>query len=153
MRGELDLNPGPVESSYRGGLVKVVVESFGYLHGPAPRADITVDLRDLLRNPDQDPQLRELTGLDPVIRDRVLSTPGAREILLSTARLAETVLRLRDPGLWLTRVAFGCAGGRHRSVVLANELTNMFLQVGVGAEVSHRDILRPVVRPHPEVGA
>jgi UPF0042 nucleotide-binding protein len=152
MRGELDINPGPVASYHFGGFIQVLVESFGYLHGPAPEAHITVDLRNLIRNPHHDPAMRERTGLDPAVRDHVLSTPGAWDILLSTGRLVQTVLELRNPQRLVTRVAFGCAGGRHRSVVQANELTNMFLRAGIGAEVSHRDILRPVVCG-PEVGA
>jgi UPF0042 nucleotide-binding protein len=53
---------------------------------PDNRIDVTVDVRELLRNPFRDPAMRELTGLDPLVRDYVLDTPGARRILAATGR-------------------------------------------------------------------
>lgn len=139
-------NPGSIDSFYVGGVVRVVVESFGYLHGPAPEAHVTIDLRQALYDPHVDPALRELTGLYPVVREHVLGTPGADQIVRGTATLVDAMLPGHDQRHLMVRVAFGCAGGRHRSVVLANELTNLLLAAGIGAEVSHRDILRSVVR-------
>lgn len=136
----------PPISSRNRGLIRVVVESFGYLHGPPSAADITIDLRDVARDPHTSPELRELTGLEPVVRDRVLAHSSARGVLVGTYWLVRTFLPVKDAaGGRVVGVAFGCSGGRHRSVVLANELVNMFVMVGVGADVSHRDILRPVV--------
>lgn len=146
-RREVDVAaPGPIESRHFGN-VRVVVTSFGFLHGPAPEeAHIVVDLREALRNPHRDPAMRELTGLDPQVREHVLATPRAVDIVLDTAALVASLLPGHDRQGLLVQVAFGCAGGRHRSVVLANELTNVLLKAGIGADVSHRDILRPVVR-------
>jgi UPF0042 nucleotide-binding protein len=134
-------------------LIKVRVFSFGYLWHPNPaelasstHLDIAVDLRGLLHNPYHDPALRELTGLEPLVRDYVLSTPGAVEIVASTAGLTLAALRQRDKQGLVVSVAFGCAGGRHRSVVLANELRNMLELAGIGADVTHHDVLRPVYR-------
>lgn len=138
----------PVESRVFGTRIRVLVESFGYLHGPTPDAHVTVDLRKALYDPHVDPAFRELTGLYPVVRERVLTTSGAEGILVGTLLLVQAMLPGHDQRDLLLRVAFGCAGGRHRSVVLANELTNSLLAAGIGAEVSHRDILRPVVRRH-----
>jgi UPF0042 nucleotide-binding protein len=138
----------PIRSSHHG-LSQVVVTSFGYLHGPAPAAELTVDVRDVLRDPRVEPALRELTGLESPVRARVLATPGARELV--TALLPPIAVLLAaattGPQHYMVRVAIGCAGGRHRSVVLANELTNRLRIAGISAEVEHRDILRPVVGP------
>jgi UPF0042 nucleotide-binding protein len=153
MGTDLDFDPGPIESSYSGGFVRVVVTSFGFLHGrPPEEAHIVVDVRQALRNPHQDPAMRELTGLDPRVREHVLATPQAVDMVLDTAALVTSLLPGHDRRSLLVQVAFGCAGGRHRSVVLANELTNVLVKAGIGAVVSHRDILRPVVR-RPEGGA
>jgi UPF0042 nucleotide-binding protein len=146
MGTDLDFDPGPIESRHFGGTVRVVVESFGYLHNPAPAAHVTIDLREALYNPHHDPAMRALTGLDPLVRDHVLATPGAEKILHGTALQVFGLLPGHHRRGKLVKVAFGCAGGRHRSVVAANELTNLLLAAGIGAEVSHRDILRPVVR-------
>lgn len=139
-------DPGPIESTDWHHLLRVVVKSFGYLHGPAPEAHITIDLRKALHDPHVNREFRELTGLYPVVREHVLGTPGARHILIGAVTLVRAMLPAHDRQGLLLRVAFGCAGGRHRSVVLANELTLGLLAAGIGAEVSHRDILRPVVR-------
>lgn len=135
--------PGPIDSQYFGGLVRVLVESFGYRHGPAPAAHVTIDLRAALHDPHVDPALCALTGLYPAVREHVLATPGAGQILHGTAMLVDAMLPGHDRRHQVVRVAFGCAGGRHRSVVLATELTHLLIGAGIGAEVSHRDILRP----------
>jgi UPF0042 nucleotide-binding protein len=133
-------------------LIKVRVVSFGYLWRPSPVSfsgvpHLTVDLRALLPNPLHSPELRECTGMDPEIRAYVLASPGAPELVQATARTAAAMLTQLDPqGLALT-VAFGCAGGRHRSVVFANELRRIFLQLDIAAEATHLDIRRPVATP------
>lgn len=123
----------------------VTVESFGYLHGPAPRAHLTLDLRELLYNPHTDPAMRELTGLDPAMRKHVLDTLGARGILSAAVRMVEALLSIQEPQGRPVRVTFGCAGGRHRSVVMAEELFRILAFRALRPEVLHRDILRPVV--------
>lgn len=114
----------------------ITVMSFGYGHAPAPEADLTVDLRNALYNPHHDPRMRELTGLDPEVREHVLATPGAHELI---ARLAEQVRELARQKRQVT-VAIGCSGGRHRSVVVAEEVA-----AAVGAAAAHRDVTKPVL--------
>lgn len=139
-----DPEPDPV-TSFNPGLIRVVVESFGYLHGPAPVADITLDLRSVARDPDTSPWMRELTGLDQVIRTKILNGWNVQGVIGALVTLTARLVPGRDAAGEVVQVALGCAGGRHRSVVLANELVNRLNEAGIGADVSHRDILRPVV--------
>lgn len=124
---------------------EVVIESFGYLHGPPPGASIILDVRTVLRNPHADPAMRELRGLDQPVRDHVLATLGARGIVQSAARMVATLLTCQLPHRGQVRFAIGCASGRHRSVALAEELRDVLAKRGVDVAVSHRDVSRPVV--------
>lgn len=136
------------------GLTKVVVYSFGYLHetgvparlaGDSP--ELVADVRSLFRDPHHDPAFRQLTGQDDAVRARVLDQPGAIEFTrmqaAAVASLIPGVDRATQPKL--LRVAFGCAGGRHRSVVLAEALALLLNGQGIGTEVIHLHIRRPVV--------
>ena len=123
---------------------RLVVTSFGYLHGDPPPADVTVDLRDWLRDPHVDPAMRELTGLDPAVRDKVELTPGAAELARKVVWLAATLAGLADEGRQV-RVALGCAGGRHRSVAVAELVADRLRNVGWWTDVVHRDVGLPVV--------
>ncbi len=102
-------------------LVEVLVTSFGYLHDGAPKADVLVDVRDHLRDPHTDPAFRALTGHDTAVMERVLATPGAGALIDALVVAAAAALL---PGACktgrLVRVAIGCVGGRHRSVVIAD---------------------------------
>jgi RNase adaptor protein for sRNA GlmZ degradation len=129
----------------------VVITSFGYLHGPAPDADITVDVRTHLRDPHIDPCVRELTGRDEVVRARGLATPGARGLIEGIT--TDTKALLLGPGnapeSHLVRIAIGCAGGRHRSVVLADYIAARLALAGWEATTTHLHIHRPVVTRQP----
>ncbi|OZM69914.1 hypothetical protein CFN78_28230, partial [Amycolatopsis antarctica] len=137
-----------------GGLVSVVLASFGHLHLGADRdgftdpreADLVVDVRELLRDPHVDPGMRQLTGRDEVVRDRVLATPGAAELVEHVAAATLTLARVADQRLRLVRVSVGCAGGRHRSVVLADAIAErVALTDDRSVAVVHYDLARPVV--------
>lgn len=120
----------------------VRITSFGYRHPlPSPPADIVINLQDHLRDPHVDPALRDLTGQDPEVVAAVLATPGAPEV---AAGLALIVRGCHATGAPVT-VAIGCAGGRHRSVVIANHLAGLLTGDGIPAEVTHRDISQPVL--------
>lgn len=132
--------------------IQIVLTSFGYLHGGPPRADVTVDVREVLRDPQTDPAVRQLTGRDLRVRDRVLATAGGAEMAERLARLAEVYLMLRslpdEQGQYIyTSVAVGCADGRHRSVALVEHLAVLLRAAGWWIEVEHRDVDKPVVRP------
>jgi RNase adapter protein RapZ len=122
------------------------VTSFGYLHGPAPYADITIDVRTHLRDPDIDPCVRELTGRDAVVRARVLAIPGARGLIDGVTTAIRALLATPGgPGRQPVRVAIGCAGGRHRSVVIADDIAARLALAGWETTTTHLDIHRPVL--------
>lgn len=139
--------PADLSTLYPDTHIQIVVTSFGYGHGPAPEADITIDARRHLRNPHSDPAMRELTGLNPAVRQHVLDTPGARRLIDHTTALARDLLAdAAQPRFRLVTVAVGCVGGRHRSAALAEEITVALRAAGIGAEVEHRDIDKPVIQ-------
>ncbi len=118
----------------------VQLVSFGYGHGAPPAAHITVDVRTHFRDPQFDPAQRELTGADKVVRDAVLAMPGARTLVTGIVVVARGYLRA--PASLPVTVAIGCAGGRHRSVVIADEVARL---LGPAAVLEHRDIGLPVI--------
>jgi RNase adaptor protein for sRNA GlmZ degradation len=126
--------------------VSTSVTSFGYGHAPAPAATITLDVRGLLRNPHHDPAMRHLTGRHSVVRDHVNATPGAQDLVCNTVVLVRQLLQQAgDPQGLRVDVAVGCVGGRHRSVALAEEIALSLELDGIGTEVEHRDIDKPVL--------
>ncbi|MDQ3405237.1 MAG: ATPase [Actinomycetota bacterium] len=123
----------------------IVVESFGYLHAPPPpAATVVVDLRRRMRDPHTDPALRALTGRDTPIIDKVWNAPHFAEISQAIRALTLAMVVPGEP----LHLAIGCAGGRHRSVVMADHtaaLMNAMLP-DIAVFVRHRDIARPVVQ-------
>ncbi|MBV9100089.1 MAG: RNase adapter RapZ [Candidatus Dormibacteraeota bacterium] len=123
----------------------VTVSSFGYKHGPQLDADWVVDAR-MIRNPFWEPALRPLTGLDPPVRDFVMHEPEARELVRRLQDLLSwACARYADHGRRYLHVAVGCTGGRHRSVVICEELATALRAsaAGVAVHVRHRDMERP----------
>jgi UPF0042 nucleotide-binding protein len=126
---------------------QVVVSSFGYLHPGADvvtaTADIVVDLRKHFRDPHIDPALRELNGHDDAVRDRVRSTPGVLHFVRGLATALQALLTASDRTIY---VALGCAGGRHRSVVIADSIVTHLSVCGYNAVAAHHHISLPVVK-------
>lgn len=116
----------------------VTVISFGYLHGPAPTAHITLDLREHFRDPHVSPELRELTADDQPVIDAVLATPGILTLIDAAERMV--LAFLSGPSAGLVAVAVGCAGGRHRAGVVA-----AVLAARLGAVLDHWHLHLPVV--------
>ena len=119
----------------------VLITSFGYGHGPAPEADITLDVRTSLRNPHHDPNMRQLTGLDQAVHEHVLDTPGVWHLVRNLAAVVEDLLDGGDD----VHLAIGCVGGRHRSVTLAEEVAAQ-IRRRMAVQVEHRDIDKPVLK-------
>ena len=122
--------------------LQVAVESFGYKYGLPIDADIVMDVR-FLPNPHWDETLRPLVGLDQPVRDHVLGFANAQKFLEDFATLLESVLpQYNAEGKSYLTIAIGCAGGRHRSVAIAEELAARLRQSGQPVRASHRDLSR-----------
>ncbi len=131
---------------------RVLVLTHGFLHDlpDVPPADVALDLRRLLTDPDRSlPEtLRDETGQHDEVRRFVYATRGATVIVDQTARL---VVEL---SLLLPRVVVhvGCAGGKHRAVAIGDGLAIALEQLGISTEVRHlHKDLDPVVRSHQNV--
>ena len=126
----------------------VQVTTLGTMHGAPPPGDaLVVDLSDRLHNPDKHPDLRGLTGLDPILRAHVLATPGAEEAVRGTVDRVLALLPHHDDRALGLRVQ--CRWGRHRSVALAEEAAGRLRAKGVTVAVHHRDVARDPIRPSP----
>jgi RNase adapter protein RapZ len=126
----------------RGRQMRTSVLSFGYKHGLPLDVDVVVDCR-FLPNPFWEPELRPLTGRDESVRTYVLGHAAAKEFLDRLEPLLETIVPayLNEGKAYLT-IAFGCTGGRHRSVAIAEEVARVLTRLGMTPEVAHRDIDR-----------
>lgn len=118
------------------------VVSFGYKHGLPLDVDIVLDCR-FLPNPHWIDDLRPLTGLDDAVRRYVLSQGPARELLTRLDELLGMLLPayVAEGKSYLT-LAFGCTGGRHRSVAIAEEVASLLRRRDFAPTVLHRDIAK-----------
>ena len=132
-----------VESIVRGGQAEtlvVSVVSFGYKYGIPLDADLVFDVR-FLPNPHYDENLRPLAGHSQEIRRFVLGAPQTREFMEHLTRLMDYLLpQYIEEGKSHLTAALGCTGGKHRSVVLADELSAHLHEKGYRVSVRHRDI-------------
>ena len=120
--------------------LQLAVESFGFKHGLPLDADIVMDVR-FLPNPHWEEALRPLTGHDPAVRAFVLDRPESTAFLDKLDDLLGTVLpAYQAEGRSYLTVAIGCTGGRHRSVVIAEELAARLRARGTAVRTSHRDV-------------
>lgn len=106
-------------------MVKLV--SFSFKDRDLPDADFTFDCRRLL-NPHLDPQLRPLDGRDPRVQAFVQDDP------MSAAMLIKAISNVRSEHV----IAFGCYGGRHRSVAMVELLAKRLRHVKMDVEIEHR---------------
>jgi UPF0042 nucleotide-binding protein len=122
--------------------LQVSITSFGFKYGTPRDADLVLDVR-FLPNPHWVDDLRPLPGTDERVRDYVAGQDQYRAFM---ERL-ESLLQVVVPGYvaegksYLT-CAIGCTGGRHRSVVVAEELGRYFADRGIPVAVAHRDLAR-----------
>jgi UPF0042 nucleotide-binding protein len=118
----------------------VSVVSFGYRYGVPSDADLVLDVR-FLPNPHFVPRLRPFTGRDPKVRRYIRSFPQTGEFLRRMEGLLTYLIPhyIREGKSYLT-IAFGCTGGKHRSVMLAESVKKSLEKRGYPAKVIHRDI-------------
>lgn len=122
-----------------GNPLTLTILSFGFARGLPRDADLVFDMR-FLSNPHWDPELRPLTGEDPRVAAHVAADPAFAPAF---DRIADLLLTLlpgygREGKSYLT-VAFGCTGGRHRSVFVARAMAERLDAAGWEASVVHRD--------------
>ena len=122
--------------------LKIHCMSFGFKHGSAAEADLVFDVR-CLPNPFYDVVLRPLSGLDKEIKDFVFSSDESRmftEKLLDFINFA--VPMYKKEGKTSLVIAFGCTGGQHRSVAVAELVREKLQDKGYIVSVGHRDRLK-----------
>jgi len=118
----------------------LTIHSFGFARGLPRNSDIVIDVR-FLRNPHWDPDLRPLTGLDAAVGAYIAADEGYDEALAKIEDLLLTLLpRYRAEGKSYVSVAFGCTGGRHRSVHVAERVAARLRLGGFSPTVDHRDL-------------
>jgi len=116
------------------------VMSFGFARGLPRNADLVFDMR-FLRNPHWDSALRPMTGLDESVGLYVRADPAYGEAVSRIADLLLLLLpRYKAEGKSYITVAFGCTGGRHRSVHVAEAISSQLRSAGFSPTVSHRDL-------------
>ena len=118
----------------------VSVVSFGYKYGVPSDSDLVFDVR-FLPNPHFVPGLRRFTGRDPKVQKYIRSFPQSGEFLRRIESLLTYLIPhyIREGKSYLT-IAFGCTGGKHRSVMLAEQVKKSLEQRGFSTKVTHRDI-------------
>ncbi|HAF41560.1 MAG TPA: RNase adapter RapZ [Sphingobium sp.] len=118
----------------------LTILSFGFSRGVPRNADLMFDMR-FLRNPHWDDALRPRTGLDPDVAAYVMADPAYEEALGRIEDLLVTLLpRYAEGGKTYITVAFGCTGGRHRSVHVATRVAKHLQEAGFSPTVLHRNI-------------
>ena len=123
----------------------ITITSFGYSRGIPHNADLVFDLR-FLRNPHWDNILRPLTGLDEGVSHYVEADPAYDAAMEKIRDLLRYLLPLYDAqGKAYVNIAFGCTGGRHRSVHVAEQFGRWLREDGFDPAVNHRNLTsRPI---------
>lgn len=133
-----------VRDAFAGGEDDVTMQtrvvSFGYRHGVPTDVDVVLDCR-FLPNPHWVPELRPHTGLDEEVRAYVFGNELAQTFLSRVNELLELLVPafVAEGKSYLT-IAFGCTGGRHRSVAIAEEVARKLSALGLRPQVEHRDV-------------
>ena len=122
-------------------LMTVHLQSFAYRYGIPLESDLVMDVR-FLPNPHFIPELKQFSGLDPAVRDYVLrSRPETAVFLDKFSDLLDVLISgYRREGKTYVTVSIGCTGGRHRSVVIVEELRNFLEGEKILLKVTHRDM-------------
>jgi UPF0042 nucleotide-binding protein len=113
--------------------------SFGFRQGVPDDADLLFDVR-FLPNPHFVPEFRPFTGRHPKVAKYIRSFPQTREFIDRISELLVYLLPhyIREGKSYLT-IAFGCTGGQHRSVMIAEDVSKRLRKAGYRVKVVHRD--------------
>ena len=116
------------------------VLSFGFARGVPRNADLVFDMR-FLRNPHWDDALRPMSGLDHQVAEYVAADPAYEDAVSTIEDLLLLLLpRYEAEGKAYVTIAFGCTGGRHRSVHVTERVGERLRSAGFSPTVSHRDL-------------
>ena len=119
--------------------IQIYVTSFGFRKGIPPDSDLVFDVR-FLPNPNYIPRFKNLTGKHPGVARYIRSFPQTVEFIKRISEMLVYLLPhyIREGKSYLT-IAFGCTGGQHRSVMMAEQIRKNLVDAGFRAKVSHRD--------------
>jgi RNase adapter protein RapZ len=122
--------------------IVIYVNSFGFRHGVPPDSDLVFDVR-FLPNPNYIPEFKHLTGRHPNVARYIRSFPQTGEFIDRISDLLIYLLPhyIREGKSYLT-ISFGCTGGHHRSVFIANEINKRLKKAGFSVRETHRDVSR-----------
>jgi RNase adapter protein RapZ len=119
--------------------IMIYVTSFGYRNGVPADSDLVFDVR-FLPNPNYIPRFKNLTGINPGVARYIRGFPQTVEFIQRISDLLIYLLPhyIREGKSYLT-IAFGCTGGQHRSVMIADAIRKELVRAGYTAKVTHRD--------------
>ncbi len=124
--------------------IAVYVTSFGYRHGVPADSDLVFDVR-FLPNPNYIPEYKHLTGRNSKVAKFVRSFPQTGEFMDRVSDLLRYLMpHYIEEGKSYLTISFGCTGGHHRSVMIAEEIAKRLKKASYAAKVVHRDISKPV---------
>lgn len=128
--------------SYENTDMLITCLSFGFKYGIPKDADIVMDVR-CLPNPFYVPELKHKTGLDSEVRDYVMDSPESSQLLEKLWDMITFLLpNYKSEGKSQLVIAFGCTGGKHRSVTFAELFNARLTELGKNTSVYHRDYQR-----------
>ena len=116
------------------------MNSFGFRHGVPSDSDLVFDVR-FLPNPNYIPAFKALSGKNPQVARYIRSFPQTTEFI---SRISDLLVYLLphyiEEGKSYLTISFGCTGGRHRSVMIANEIRKRLAAAGYRVKETHRDV-------------
>jgi UPF0042 nucleotide-binding protein len=120
--------------------LRIAVMSFGFRHGVPAESDLVLDVR-FLPNPNYVPEFKPLSGKNPRVARYIRGFAQTREFLRHVQDMLDFLLPhyVAEGKSYLT-ISFGCTGGRHRSVMMAQEVARYLQREGYPVRISHRDI-------------
>ena len=124
--------------------ILIYLTSFGFRHGVPPDCDLVFDVR-FLPNPNYIPKYKKLTGKNPAVARYIRSFPQTGEFIGRVTDLLVWLLPhyIREGKSYLT-IGFGCTGGHHRSVMIAESVKKNLATAEYQTKVTHRDLAKPV---------
>jgi UPF0042 nucleotide-binding protein len=124
--------------------ILIYITSFGFRHGLPSDCDLVFDVR-FLPNPNYIPKFKRLTGQNPAVARYIRSFPQTSEFIERITDLMVYLLPhyIREGKSYLT-IGFGCTGGHHRSVMIADHICKNLVSGGYQVKVTHRDVAKPV---------